>query len=100
MRGNAAEDKKKAVRSSRLEARIDSEQKTLFERAAALRGCSLSNFVIASAREAAIRTIREHEVIRLTGPDRDAFISALLNPPKPTRKMREAARRYKKGAGR
>jgi len=100
MRGNAAEDKKKADRSSRLEARIDSEQKVLFERAAALQGCSLSSFIITSAREAAIKTIREHEVIRLVGPDRDAFIAALINPPKPTRKMREAARRYKKEVGR
>jgi uncharacterized protein (DUF1778 family) len=99
MRGNATEDKKKAVRSSRLEARIDSEQKALIERAAALQGCSLSNFIIASAREAAIKTIREHEVIRLTGPDREAFITALMSPPKPTRKMKEAARRYKKEAG-
>jgi len=96
MRGNVAENKKKTDRSSRLEARIDSEQKELFERAAALQGCSLSSFVITSAREAAIKTIREHEVIRLVGPDRDAFIAALINPPKPTRKMREAARRYKK----
>lgn len=100
MRGNAAEDKKKAGRSSRLEARIESEQKALFERAAALQGCSLSNFVISSAREAAIKTIREHEVIKLVGPDREAFIAALINPPKPTRKMRDAAMRYKKEAGR
>lgn len=100
MRGNAAEDKKKADRSSRLEARLDSEQKVLFERAAALQGCSLSSFVITSAREAAIKTIREHEVIRLIGPDRDAFIAALVNPSKPSRKMREAAKRYKKEAGR
>ncbi|MFQ5544044.1 MAG: DUF1778 domain-containing protein, partial [Nitrospiria bacterium] len=99
MRGNAAEDKKKAGRTSRLEARIDSEQKALIERAAALQGCSLSTFVITSAREAAIKTIREHEVIRLAGPDREAFISALMNPSRPTRKMREAARRYKKEAG-
>jgi uncharacterized protein (DUF1778 family) len=88
--------KENAARSSRLEARIDSEQKALFERAAALQGCSLSNFVLASARDAAIRTIREHEVIKLTGPDRDIFIAALLNPPKPTKKMREAATRYRK----
>jgi len=99
MRGNAREVKKKAGRTSRLEARIDSEQKALIERAAALQGCSLSNFVIASAREAAIKTIKEHEVIRLVEPDREAFVAALMNPPKPTRKMREAARRYKKEAG-
>ncbi len=97
---NTAQDKKKISRSSRLEARIDSEQKALIKRAAALQGCSLSNFVIASAREAAIKTIREHEVIRLVGPDRDAFIAALINPPSPTRKMRDAARRYKKETGR
>ncbi|TAN64342.1 DUF1778 domain-containing protein [bacterium] len=93
------EKKKKTTRSCRLEARINSEQKALFEKAATLQGCSLSNFVIASAREAAIKAIREHEVIRLVGPDREAFIAALINPPKPTRKMQEAAKRYKKQAG-
>ncbi len=98
MSDNAREVKKKAVRSSRLEARIDSGQKALIERAAALQGCSLSNFIIASAREAAIKTIKEHEVIRLAGPDREAFVAALINPPRPTKKMREAARRYKKEA--
>ena len=93
---NATEDKGK---SSRLEARIESSQKALFEKAAKLQGCSLTSFVIASAREAALKTIREHEVIRLIGPDRDAFIAALTNPPKPTRNLREAAKRYKKETG-
>lgn len=96
----AIKDKEKTTRSSRLEARISNEQKALFERAAELQGCSLSNFIITSAREAALKAIREHEVIRLVGPDRDAFIAALINPPKPTRKMREAAKRFKKEAGR
>ena len=93
------EDKGKTVRSDRLEARVNSEQKELFERAAALQGCSLSTFLIMSAREAAIKTIRDHEVIKLTGSDQDVFIEALLNPPKPTRKMRQAALRYKKDMG-
>lgn len=90
------EGKGKISRSDRLEARVDREQKALFERAAALQGCSLSTFLITSAREAAIKTIQEHEVIKLSGSDRDVFIKALLNPPKPTKKMREAALRYKK----
>lgn len=93
------EETEKTARSSRLEARISFEQKALFEKAAELQGCSLSNFIITSAREAALRTIREHEVIKLVGPDRDAFIAALLNPLKPTKKMLEAARRYIKETG-
>lgn len=90
---------KKVARSGRLEARVDNEQKALFERAAALQGRSLSTFLIASAREAAIKTIQEHEVIKLTGRDRDVFIAALLKPTKPTKKMREAAAHYKKDMG-
>lgn len=90
------EDKGKTSRPDRLEARVDREQKALFERAAALQGCSLSTFLITSAREAAIKTIQEHEVIKLSSSDRDVFIKALLSPPKPTKKMREAALRYKK----
>jgi len=90
------EDKEKHSRIDRLEARVDSEQKALFERAAALQGCSRSTFLITGAREAAIKTIQEYEVIKLSGSDRDIFIKALLNPPKPTKRMREAALRYKK----
>src|SRR3989442_14619953 len=89
----------KRSRSQRLEARISEEQKQLFVRAAELQGRSLTDFVIASAQEAAIETVRTHEALRLSERDRQAFVSALLAPPAPTKALSQAARRYRERAG-
>jgi uncharacterized protein (DUF1778 family) len=52
-------------KEERLEARITPTQKDLIERAAALRGTSVTEFVVASAQEAATITIRHFDVLRL-----------------------------------
>ena len=78
----------------RLEARITQEQKQLLERAAALAGQSLTDFVISSAHRAAEETIREHEIIRLSPEDSSAFVEALLNPSGPNEHLRAACAAY------
>ena len=50
---------------------------------------------MSSAQEAAARTVREHEVLTLTGRDRLIFVEALLKPNSPNKRLRQAARRYK-----
>jgi uncharacterized protein (DUF1778 family) len=84
----------------RLEARVSSQEKNLFARAAAIQGRTLSEFVVSSLHEAASRAIQNHEVIQLTDRDRQAFISALLNPPEPSANLKAAAKRYFKRAKR
>jgi uncharacterized protein (DUF1778 family) len=90
--------KKRAVarqaKVARLEARISSEQKRLFERAADLQGRSLTEFVIRSMQKAAQETIREHELMSLTARDTKAFVNALLKPPAPSARLKRAAERY------
>lgn len=81
-------------RSERLEARISAEQKALFQRAAELQGRTLTDFIVASVQDAAVRTIDEMQVIRLSVEDSKAFAEALLNPPEPNERLRAAARRY------
>jgi uncharacterized protein (DUF1778 family) len=83
-----------SVRSERLEARISRNQKELFQRAAQLQGRTLTDFVVSSAQEAALRTIEDMEIIRLSSQDSRAFARAMLNPRKPNQKLRAAARRY------
>jgi uncharacterized protein (DUF1778 family) len=83
------------VRAERLEARISRDQKVLFLRAAQLQGRTLTDFVVASAHEAAVRTIEEMQIIRLSAHDSRAFARALLNPRAPNAKLRAAARRYR-----
>ena len=90
---------RKGPRSQRLEARLSEEQKQLFVRAAELQGCSLTDFVIASAQEAAIETVRTHDALRLSERDRRTFVSALLAPPAPAKTLEQAAKRYRERAG-
>lgn len=82
------------ARSERLEARISSDQKELFVRAAELQGRTLTDFVIASVHEAAVRTIDEMQAIRLTEQESRAFAEAVLNPREPIPGLKAAARRY------
>ncbi len=82
---------------SRLEARIRAEEKDLLKRAAELQGCSLTEFVVRSAQEAARKTVKEHQMMSLTARDTEAFVKALLKPPAaPSKKLKRAAARYKR----
>ena len=83
-------------KEERLEARVTPAQKRLIERAAALRGTSVSEFVPMSAQEAATRAIRDSEVLSLRDEARELFIKTILNPPAPNEAARSAAERYKK----
>jgi uncharacterized protein (DUF1778 family) len=84
--------------SERLEARIPRATKALLVKAAALQGSTLTDFVLASAADAARRVIRDHEVLELSARDQAAFAADLLDPPEPTPLLREAARRYRRAA--
>jgi uncharacterized protein (DUF1778 family) len=81
-------------RPERLEARLTQRQKALLQRAAAIRGRSLTDFVVSAAEEAAERVIRSEFVISLGAEDSAAFAAALLSPASPNRALRAAAARY------
>lgn len=87
------------ARAARLEARITADQKAVLVRAATLAGRTLSEFVVASAQEAAAKVIQEHEAIRLSRADQIAFVSALLDPPEPAERLRQAAADYRRQMG-
>lgn len=70
-------------RSARIEARIAPDSLELVKRAAEIQGRSVSDFVVAAAREAALRTVEEAGVIRLSADDQRRFVELLLNPPEP-----------------
>jgi uncharacterized protein (DUF1778 family) len=84
------------LRTERTEARLLPEQKKRIERAAAIKGLSLSDFMVQNADEAAVRTIEQHTSWTLGTKDRDALVRALLHPSKPSRRLAAAAGRYKK----
>lgn len=86
-------------RNARLEARVSSEQKELFQRAASLTGRTLSELVIDSTQEAAKKIVQEHEVIRLSREEQMAFVSALLMPSDPGPRLQKAVQGYRQKTG-
>ena len=88
-----------APRGARLEARVSAAQKTLLQRAAALSGRTLSEFVVASAQEAAYKVIQDHTAIQLSRSEQIAFVTALLKPPKPSARLQHAAAAYRRQMG-
>jgi len=84
------------ARQERLEARVTHEQKELLQRAAALEGRTVTDFVVRSAQLAAEQTIDRHEHAVLNAQESQAFVEALLNPPGPNQALRDAAGHYRR----
>ena len=82
------------VKFARLEARVSPEQKALMQRAAALQGETLTQFVVHSAQRAAELSIQEHTTLFLTPLETRRFVEALLDPPAPNAALRAAAAQY------
>jgi len=92
--GQASSKRRVSARKERLEARISADQKDLFQRAAELQGRTLTDFVIASVHEAAVRTLEDMQAVKLTVEESRAFAEALLNPRDPGPRLRAGAQRY------
>ncbi len=78
-------------KSARLEARLSEQHQTLIQRAAALCGQSVTDFVVAASLAEARKTIAENEVLELSAADQRRFAEALLKPKQPTKGMKKAA---------
>jgi uncharacterized protein (DUF1778 family) len=84
------------IKSKRLEIRATPDQKKLFERAAQIRGTSVTDFAVTKLQEAAREVIQETESFRLREEDRKVFFHALTTPPEPNDYAKAAVARYKK----
>lgn len=87
------------TRAERLETRVTAEQKNLIERAAALQGRSVTDFVLTSVQDAARRAIEEHSQLALSVRDSEAFVDALLKQQPVNDRLRDTVRRYRARAG-
>jgi uncharacterized protein (DUF1778 family) len=74
---------RRPLREERLEARVTPEQKQLIARAAALRGSSITEFIVSSAEQAAVETLKDFEVLTLHDEARDVFVNAVLHASAP-----------------
>jgi len=89
----------KAPKSDRLEARIPHALKERLERAAAIEGTRLSEFVTRHLFEAADKVIQTHEMMTLSEEDTVRFVEAVPNPPTPSQALLKAAERSRRLVG-
>ncbi|HSK76581.1 MAG TPA: DUF1778 domain-containing protein [Thermoanaerobaculia bacterium] len=83
------------LKNERIELRVDPSAKKLIQRAIAISGLTAGDLAYEGAR----RVLDERERMMLIGADRDAFLDAVMNPPKPTAKLLAALRRYREVLG-
>lgn len=87
-----------SMQTARLDLRLDPERKHLIEQAASLLGQSVSAFTVSSAVREAGEIIERFGMLSLSDRDRDAFLAALDNPPKPNARLRKAFKAHGKTA--
>jgi len=87
------------IKRGRMHLRLDAKTKRKLERAAAYEETSVTDFVLANAVAAAERVIDSREKVTLSAKDWEIFYDALIDPPAPNKKLKEAARRYRERVG-
>lgn len=81
-------------KDSRIDLRLTEEQKALIERAAAVKGVSVSAYTLLRLLPLAQQDIENQERLTLSNRDRNTFLSALANPPRLKGKLKAAIANY------
>ncbi|MBC1196497.1 DUF1778 domain-containing protein [Microcystis aeruginosa BLCCF158] len=83
------------VKDSRIDLRVTQEQKELLEKAASLRGISLSAYTLLHLLPIAKQDIDTQERLILSDRDRDLFMSIIENPPELQGNLKTAIKKYR-----
>lgn len=86
----------KSVADDRITARVPHATRAIIERAAAVYGATLNQFIIQTALDRAGEILEREEVLCLSERDSRAFLSALETPPVPSCTLLEALKKHDK----
>lgn len=86
--------------NERLEARVTAKQKALFREAADLQGVTLTDFIVSSVHQAAVRALEARHVLDLSRTDQHAFVQAILRPTSANARLRAAWSTHARTEGR
>ncbi len=81
---------KRELKSQRLELRLAPSAKALIHRAMAVSGLPAAALALQGAKQ----VLEDHERMVLRAADRELFLAAVRNPPKPAPRLTEAFRLY------
>ncbi|RYY38016.1 MAG: DUF1778 domain-containing protein [Sphingobacteriaceae bacterium] len=83
------------VEKTRFDTKLTKVQKELFELATKIGGYrTLTDFMLSTAEEKAKTIVQQHEAILASERDKKIFFDAIMNPPQPNQRLRDAAKRY------
>lgn len=77
------------TKSTRIEIRIKPETKSIIEKAARIKGKTLSAYIVGNTLTSAKRDIEQLEVLSLDKKDRDMFYNLIINPPAPNKALKK-----------
>ncbi len=80
----------------RVTARVPASTRSIIERAAAIYGSTINQFIVQAAVERANEVLQSMEVVKLSARDAKTFLDALANPPKPNKKLLGAVRAHRR----
>ena len=82
-------------RRKRITARVTDSVRDTLEQAAELLGSTVNQFVVQAAYLEAQRVMERESVIRLSQKDASQVLALLDNPPKPSKRLKEAVKAFK-----
>jgi uncharacterized protein (DUF1778 family) len=84
------------TQTARLDIRLEPDRKQLIEQAANLMGQSVSAFTVSCAVRQAGEIVERFGILSLSDRDRDKFLAALDNPPRPNARLKKAFKAHGK----
>ena len=84
------------MREQRIEFRSNDNERKKFEEAAFFLGMNLSSFARKTMLEKSEEILKKNNTILLSNEDRDAFLQALENPPKPNKRLKKALEAHRR----
>jgi uncharacterized protein (DUF1778 family) len=90
-----AQAKKNEPADDRITARVPHATRAIIERAAAIYGATISQFIVQAAVDRANEVLQSMEMVKLSSQDAQVVIEALTKPPVPNKALQEAVSAHK-----
>jgi len=84
----------KQVSDDRITARLPRAKRVIIERAAAVYGATVNQFIVQTALDRAGEILEREELLRLSERDAKIFLATLENPPEPSQKLIDALKTH------
>ena len=82
-----------ALKKQRIDLRLNDEDKSMIEEAAAMTNQSVTQFMLSSASERAAEVIEQHRRLILNEESWGLVMNAISNPAMPNERLKQAAKR-------